>query len=104
MMEHAYALIELLFASLVGITLGHYEEGAINSMGVVIAGVGLGQGADSVGVGFGGFSEWQTDRIFLERRCVVRIDQGRCGTTIDAASSSGSAAGLVAGWQTDCLC
>jgi hypothetical protein len=104
MAKHACALIELLFTSHDGITLGHYEKGTFHSIGVVVAGLGPSQGADSVGVGFGGFSEWQTDRIFLERRCVVRIDQGRCGTTIDAASSSGSAAVLVAGWQTDCLC
>ena len=35
-------LIRLLFAPLVGITLGHYEEGAIHSLGVVIAGIDLG--------------------------------------------------------------
>ena len=64
--ESVSALIELLFTSHDGITLGHYEEGAIHSVGVVIAGLGPGQGTDSVGVGFGGFAEWQTDRIFLE--------------------------------------
>jgi hypothetical protein len=50
MMEHAYALIELLFTSHDGITLGHHEESAIHSMGVAIAGLGHGQGADSLGV------------------------------------------------------
>ena len=104
MAERACALIELLFTSHVGITLSHHEEGTIHSMGVVIAGVGPGQGADSVGVGFGGFAKWQTDRIFLEGRCVVRIDQGRCGTAVDTASGGGSAAGLVAGWEADSLC
>ncbi len=102
--ESVSALIELLFTSHDGITLGHYEEGAIHSMGVGVAGVGLGQGADSVGIGFGGFAEWQTDRIFLEGRCVVSLDHGRSGTAVDAASSSGSSTSLVAGRQADCLC
>ena len=104
MVKRAYALIELLFTSHDGITLGHYEEGAIHSVGVVIAGVDLGQGADSVGVGFGGFAEWQTDRIFLEGGCVVSPDQGRRGAAIDTPSGGGSATGLVAGWKADCLC
>ena len=48
--ECVSALIELLFTSHDGITLGHHEESAIHSMGVAIAGLGHGQGADSLGV------------------------------------------------------
>ena len=40
--ESVSALIELLFTSHDGITLGHHEESAIHSMGVVIAGIDLG--------------------------------------------------------------
>ena len=101
--QSSLPLIGLLFVPRDGITLGHYEEGTFHSMGVVVAGVCLGQGADSVGVGFSSIAKWKTNRIFLEWRCVVRIDQGRCGTAVDTASSGGSAAGLVAGWEADCL-